>query len=623
MTKFENLFSSYVLGNIRLKTRIVMCPMTTRLATDTGAVTPQMLAHYRSRSGKGVSIVIVESSYVTDQIPPCNLAINADCYLPGLNSLAETVKENGSSCFIQLNHGGSLNGKDTNLLTNEEITALIHAFGDAAARAKRAGFDGIEIHCGNVYWLYQFLSPLTNTRKDEFGGDLHGRIKVPMQVLEECRNKVGDDFPISFRFNGDEFCDGGWDVEDSKVLVKELEKRKVTLLDITAGGCKTRYWHVQPAAITRGCLSNLAGEIKRATNLPVMALGRINDPSVAESILEEGCADLIGVGRALLVDEDFGEKARKGDIVGIRKCIACNYCRNRVTVKKYPIRCTVNPKLGRSSDPTFIASYPPNNRGKIWVVGGGLAGISAACVLDQRGYRVSLFEKSDRLCGQALLAAVAPLKKEIGTLVEYYENRIKNSGVAVYLNQDVDKEFFLRWNPDVVIVATGAKPLKQTIGNRTILEKSCWDLLREGPGEEHRYVIVGGGLVGCETAHFLAEKGKDVKIVEQLPTVLDGVEPNTREVLLMHLENSGVELLVHSELIKTERGSVIVRNNNGGELKKIQTEIIGYAVGARSERRLFDQIAGLPMSAFLIGDAVQPRGMAEAIFEGTKVGYEL
>ena len=623
MTKFEHLFSSYSLGNLRLPTRIVMCPMTTRLATDTGAVSPEMLSHYRSRTGKGVAIAIVESSYVTEETPPGNLCIAADAYIPRLNSLAETIKENGSFCFIQLNHGGSLNGKDTNLLTGKEIADLIRAFGDAADRAKRSGFDGIEIHGGNVYWLYQLLSPLTNTRKDEFGGDLYGRMRVPLLVVEECRSRVGDDFPISFRFNGDEFHDGGWSVQDSKVLVEELERRKVNLLDITAGGSKTRYWHVQPAAFARGCLSSLAGEINRETSLPVMAVGRINDPVTAERILEEGKADLIGMGRALLVDEDFGEKAGKGDISGIRKCIACNYCRKRIAVNKYPIRCTVNPRVGRSNDPVFLSLPPAGQYGKIWVVGGGLAGMSTACVLDRRGYRVSLFEKSDRLGGQALLASVAPLKKEIGTLVEYYENLIRNSGVAVFLNKEIDEESVRRWSPDVVVVATGAKPQEQTIGGGDLLEKSCWDLLKDGPGEEDTYVIVGGGFVGCETAHFLVEKGKNVKIVERLPSVLDGVEPNTRDALLNHLQAGNVELLVDSELVAAEGSVVQVRKNGQEDLRTLDVEVIAYAVGARSERRLFDEITAFPVRTFLIGDAVRPRGMAEAIFEGSKLGYQL
>lgn len=623
MAKLNKLFSAYSLGSLYLASRIVMCPMTTRLATDTGAVSPEMLSHYRARTGKGVAIVIVEASYVTKETPTGNLCLASDAYLPRLNSLAETIKENGSACFIQLNHGGSLNGKDTNLLTDKEIADLIVAFGNAADRAKRAGFDGIEIHGGNVYWLYQLLSPITNSREGEFGGDISGRMRAPLLVVDECRSRVGDDFPISFRFNGDEFCNGGWSFRDTKLLVKELEIRKVNLLDITAGGTKARYWHVQPAALARGCLANLAGAIKRDTNLPVMAVGRINDPVTAERILEEGSADLIGVGRGLLVDEDFALKARKGDVSGIRKCIACNHCRNRIAVKKYPIRCTVNPLVGRGSDPVFLPLPSVGKRGKVWVVGGGLAGMSAAYVLDGRGYHVSLFEKSDRLGGQALLAAVAPFKKEIKTLVEYYESLTRNSGIAVFLNREVDEELVRRWGPDVVIIATGARPIAQPIVSDTILNKNCWDILQDGPGEEKTYVIVGGGLVGCETAHFLAEKGKQVKVVERLPSVLHGVEPNTRDVLLNHLNDSKVEFMVDSELIKSERGSIQVRKSGQEELIKVETDVIAYAVGARSERQLFDKITMPSVSAFLIGDALQPRGMAEAIFEGTKLGYQL
>jgi 2,4-dienoyl-CoA reductase-like NADH-dependent reductase (Old Yellow Enzyme family)/thioredoxin reductase len=618
--RFPNLFSPFQLGPVRLENRLVMCPMTTRFASEWGAVSPEMLDYYWQRARGGVAMIIVEATYVGAERPPGNLSAESDRFIPRLNMLAEAIQEENARAVLQLNHAGMLTGTDVNALGKKEIGGLIDSFASAAARAKTAGFDGVEIHGGDVYLIYQFLSPLTNHRKDEYGLGFEDRMRFPLAVMEECRCRLGGDFPISFRMNATEFAEGGWDLDQAKALAAELEARGVTLLNVTAAGVRAKYWHVQPMAIARGALVPLAAEIRHDARVPVMAVGRINNPELAEEIISNESADLVGIGRALLADPLFPEKARAGDTHLIRKCIACNTCRGRIAVKKHPVRCAVNPVTGRERVFNF-AGAPESKR--VWVVGGGPAGVNAARVLDARGHKVSLFESSGRLGGQLRLASVPPFKEELRNLMDSYAEAVRHSGIEVFLNTTVTRADVESGRPDEVVVATGARPLEFKNVLEGVVQKTYWQILEEGPGEEEHYLILGGGLIGCETAEYLADSGKAVTIVEILPEIGAVGEAHTRALLIERLHEKKVRYLVESQMKCMERDGVLVCNNRTGTETCIYAEVVVLASGRRPDSALYEEIRSLPCGVHVIGDARAPGGIPQATLEAFRIGCEL
>jgi 2,4-dienoyl-CoA reductase-like NADH-dependent reductase (Old Yellow Enzyme family)/thioredoxin reductase len=587
----------------------------TRLASSSGGVTREQREYYQVRAAGGVGLIITESCYISTQRAIGHLAIHSDDFLPGLNLLAETIQEENCLAFVQLNHRGILHGKNVNDLTRKEIHQFFKDFGAGAARARAAGFDGIEVHGGNVYLMHQFLSPRVNKRRDEYGGDLEGRIRFALRVLEECRSRVGDTFPIFFRLNGSEFVEGGWDLSQAKVLAAEAVKRGVSAIHVTAGGFDTRYWHTQPMALPRGCLLPVAAEIKKTVDVPVIAVGRINNPDLAEEVLAKGQADLIAIGRGLVADPEFAKKAREGRAGEINQCIACNYCRSRVARYNYPIRCTVNPLAAREGE---LKNQKSPGQKKIWVAGGGPSGLTAARILKEKGHEVSLFE-AKKSGGKMNLVILPPCKEEYKVLLQSLESSLKKSGVRV-VKKELTKEDVREGKPDVVIIATGARPRDTDLGS-SLPRISAEQILEEGPGDQEAYVVVGGGQVGSETAEFLAERGKNVTVVEILPEIAGEYEPNTRAMLLERLAKSNVKLLTRTQIRSVSKGAVKTCHLDTGEETTIPAQVLVIAVGADSNRELYDSIQSLPCEVHLIGDARKPRGIPEAIFEATKVAY--
>lgn len=617
MNPYPRLFSSLQVGSLTLPNRIVMPPMGTRLATSSGGVTREQREYYRVRAAGGVGLIITESCYISLERPTGHFGIHSNDFLPGLNLLAETIQEENCLAVAQLNHRGILHGKSVNDLTQGEIKKFFKDFGGGAARAKAAGFNGIEIHGGNVYLIHQFLSPRVNKRQDEYGGDLEGRLRCPLRILEECRSQLGDDYPVFFRLNGNEFIEGGWDLAHAQVLARELEKRKVNAIHVTAGGFETRYWHTQPMALPRGCLIPIVAGIKKVVNVPVIAVGRINNPELAEEILQKDHADLIAIGRGLIADPDFPRKAFQGRAAEINQCVACNYCRSRVAWKNYPVRCAVNPLAGREGE---LQLQKSERKKKIWVVGGGPAGLTAARILGEKGHEVSLFE-ARKTGGKLNLAILPPCKEEYKTLLNSLHGSLEKSGVRIFQKEMKGRDI-QQSKPDVVIVATGARPREMSFGSSTP-QISADQILEEGPGSENSYVVVGGGRVGCETAEFLAEKGKTVTLVEILPEIAAEYEPNTRALLLQRLAKNNVKLLAKTRILNVSNGSVQTRNLDTGEESTVPAQVLVIAVGAEPNRDLYNSIQSLPCEVHLIGDAKKARGIPEAIFEATKIAYQI
>ncbi|MDY0041434.1 MAG: FAD-dependent oxidoreductase, partial [Desulforhabdus sp.] len=365
-----------------------------------------------------------------------------------------------------------------------------------------------------------------------------------------------------------------------------------------------------------GCLIPICAEIKKVVKVPVVAVGRINNPELAEEILQKGQADLIAVGRGLIADPDFPRKAREGRAVEINQCVACNYCRSR-TLRTYPVRCAVNPLAGREGE---LKNRKGVSAKKVWVVGGGPAGMTAARILGEKGHEVSLFEAREA-GGKLNLVILPPCKEEYGNLLNSLCESLKKAGVRI-IKKEVTREDVQEGNPDVVIVATGARSREMNFGSQ-IFQISADQLLEEGPGDQQFYVVIGGGQVGCETAEFLAEKGKTVTIVEILSAIGEIYEPNTRAMLLQRLTKSNVKCLARTQICSVSSGFIQTRNLDTGEESTVQAQVLVLAVGAEPNRELYDSIQSLSCESHLIGDARKPRGIPEAIFEGTKAAYNI
>jgi len=613
------LFEPFQLGKLEIRNRIVMPPMVTFLANESGAVTQRMIDYYTERARGGAGLIIIESAYVLEEDRDFGrLGIEHPQLQIGLSELAESIREQGARVFLQLNHRGSAlsihPGKGPDELNREEIEKIVAAFSTAALRAQTAGFDGVEIHGANVYLIAQFLSPLTNHRQDEFGGGLEERLKFLKAIFRRVRQKVGAEYPVTLRMLGHEYTDGGLQLADTRFIAQRLEEAGASALHVSAGGPMASYWYVPPMAIARGCHVQLAAEIRRVVKIPVIAVGRINDPVLADEILAEGKADLVAMGRALIADPHLPLKAKEGRFADIRKCVACNYCRRRISQLNRTLRCAVNAEAGRERDTRILSC---SRSRKVMVIGGGPAGMEAARVLALSGHRVVLYEKRSKLGGQVNLALIPPHKEELRNLLDYLVFQLEKLKVEVHLGTEATAESVTKERPDAIIVATGALPVFPEIPGlereRLFTPEEC--LEGDRPMGE-KIIVVGGGMVGLEVAEYLAGKQKKITVVEKLPEIAAGMEGHTRRLLLERLTSLSVRMITEAEVLSLQGENAVLRK--GGKTMEVPTDGIVVAMGSRADRTCEEfQSCGLPF--YPVGDCVEVEDIAAAIHGGHRV----
>ncbi|MDO8568136.1 MAG: FAD-dependent oxidoreductase, partial [Dehalococcoidales bacterium] len=473
------LFEPVNIGKGTLRNRIAMAPMGTSLATKDGLVTDVMREYYEARARGGAGMIIVESTNIDIRSlnEPNRPLIDSDLTLPGLRRLAAAIKKHGAFAAIQLNHcggctkskvsgypslapsaiifpAGATKGEMVKELTTEQINEIVGLFAKAAARAKKAGFNGVEIHAAHPYLLAQFLSPFTNHRRDSYGGSLENRARALIEVLTAVRKTVGKDYPVWFRINGQEYgVPDGLTLEDAR-KVAQMVKGLVDAIHVTSFGYGKAPLSNFPE--TPGGLLPLAAAIKQVVDVPVIAVGRL-DPETGEAALKAGKADIIAMGRRMIADPEIAGKAKSGRLQDIRPCIACFCCHDLGVLKDKPITCAVNPGLAKGNE---YEIKPARKLKKIAVIGGGPAGMEAARVLATRGHRVTLFEKSATLGGQLKLAMAAPGKRErIEPLITYLAAQLRKLDVKIKLNTEADVNTISALNPDAVILASGATPV--------------------------------------------------------------------------------------------------------------------------------------------------------------------
>ena len=633
---FQALFEPGSIGTMTLENRLIMAPISSNLAAKDGTVSEELLFHYAERAGGGVGLIIVENVCIAYPLARHGAAqprIDDDAFIPGLGRLTDAIHRDGAKAAVELTHPGMNAGlryiagetpvapsavprpKDglvPRALSHEEVVAVIGEYVEAARRAREAGFDAVELQACHGLLINQFLSPLTNQRQDEYGGNRENRIRFLVKIVEGIKRHVGFDFPVMVRLVAQDVLDGGLTLEDGRWFAHRLEEVGADAIhpDFGLGGKEKR---LEPMPYPQAWRVYLAEGIKAAVSIPVIAVGVIREPRVAEEILEAGKADLIALGRALNADPEWPNKARAGDVRAIRRCIGCNECVIARHVEDAPLRCSLNATVGRGPEACRLERAVTPKR--VLVIGGGPAGMEAARVAALRGYRVALYERQPRLGGMLNVAAIPPGKEKLNWITEYFAHELPRLGVEVHLGEALDAEKVRTLNPDVVIVATGSEPAVLDIpgvdGPNVLLAQEL--LARQMHFTGQRFAIVGGGMLGLETAEYLAAQGNGVTVLKRYETIGRGIEPLYRDYLLRELKEHGVEIVTRVEVEAIHADGVLLRDDAGGE-RVLPADRVVLARETRPSSELAQAIQDLDPVA--VGDAVQPRKIINAIAEG-------
>jgi len=666
--EFPHLFSPIAINSMTLKNRIVMTAMHLGY-TPEGTVTDRLIDFYAARAAGGVGLIIVGGCPIDETGGMRSMvAIHDDRFVPGLTKLTRAIRKGGAKIAAQLYQAGrythssmiggrkpfsasavrsKLTGETPRALALEEIPQVQDRFAEAAARAKQAGFDAVEILGSAGYLISQFLSPVTNLREDAYGGSFENRMRFGLEVVSKVREAVGPDYPVLMRLAGNEFMEGGNTNREAARFAAEAEKAGVDLFDITGGWHETRVPQLT-MSVPRQAYVYLAQGIKAAVSVPVLASNRINDPSTAEEILRDGSADLVTMARGLIADPDLPNKARQGKSHLICHCVACNQgCFDNVFQGR-PVACLVNPAAG--SESTLRLDPAPHPK-KVLVIGAGPAGMKAACTAAQRGHRVTLIENENNLGGQLLLNRRIPGRSEMETAAADLTHNLKSLNVQIITGKAADRDLIRQMQPDAVVVASGARPVVPNIpGIDAPHVVQAWDLLAGRVGVGKRVVVLAGNAVGLETALYLATIGtltpetlhflmvneaesietltfllnrgiKEVTVVEMTQKAGSDIGLTTRWTILGELGRLGVQILTNTKAVGITPTGLEVEQGGGRGL--LPADSIVVAAGSRSENGLAEGVRDIVSEVYIIGDAKSPRNALHAIREGFEAGLSL
>ncbi|WP_373163937.1 FAD-dependent oxidoreductase [Agathobaculum sp. Marseille-P7918] len=639
---YEKLFEPIKIGSMELKNRLFVPAMSTLTATPEGASTEQFIAYHERKAQGGWGFIITEYFGVAPYVGffPRMLGIWNDELIESHKELTRRVHAAGAKIGAQISHSGRetyIAVSDENLvapspymdvagekkpreLTVAEIKEIVSQYGDTARNLKKAGFDAVEIYAAHGYLISNFLSKYSNKRTDEYGGCLENRMRFLLEIIKDTREKVGPDFPILVRLSTREFVPGGISMGETRVIVKKLEQAGVDAIDCSQGIFTVSYNIVEPMQVDNCAFVDASEEIKKVVNIPVLTAGRINEACLAETVLLTGKADMVGMGRASLADPDFPKKVQEGRIEDIRYCIGCVQACIGGNMRGENCHCLVNPELDREFE---LKPNPVAKRKKIFIAGGGVAGCEAAIVAAQRGHDVTLFEKSDKLGGTWLIAALPLYKSELLTFVGWQKHELAKLHVKIELNTELTKEMIAQHQPDEVIVATGCKPFIPNIpGHDMPHVVQANDVLQQNVRCGKNVVVLGGGSVGVETAEYIAWFGSNVTIVEMREDILIGCERETMLMLRQGIKENGIQVYTDSKVCEIGEGTVTLERKG----KKIVLEEVDHVVvaaGSKPVNTLEAEVKELGIPVRVIGDSKQVRNGLHAILEGYMAGYEI
>lgn len=650
---YKHIFEPLTIRRMTMKNRIMMTPMGTNYGEQSGEMSFLHINYYEQRARGGTGLIMVENAnvdYPLGSNGTTQLRIDHDNYLPRLFKLTETVHKHGACIGIQINHAGAsaqsartqmqpvsasdipskAGGEIPRPLEKEEILQIVKKYGQAAKRAQAAGFDTVEIHAGHSYLISQFLSPLTNHRTDEFGGSAENRARFARMVLEEVRAQVGPHFPIFVRISADEFLEGGNTLEDTLDYLQYFQE-EADVIDVSAGLNSSIQYQIDANYLPDGWRSYMAKAVKERYGKPCVTTGNIRNPQVAEDILAKGDADIIGMGRGLIADPDWVNKVEFGDVCDIRKCISCNIgcAGNRIGINR-PIRCTVNPAVLHGEVYKKQRVSKPCN---VVVIGGGTAGLEAACTAAEVGCTTFLIEKKPYLGGLAAEISKIPDKKCLADFPNYLIHRAhKLKNLFVFTQTEATTEFIKNLKPNILVNATGSLPLlppiaglHDTLGKPGSHVYSIFDMIQhvdQYPEDMtgKKVCVIGGGAVGLDVVEFFAPRGAEVSIVEMLPAIGNGIDPISKVGTFALMDKYHVRQMPNTALKEVRDDSFLVETPEGKETLNFDYGFVCLGMKANTPVLAELQNAfGDEIEVINIGDSVRARRIIEGTDEGRNI----
>ena len=635
--KLKKIFEPIRIGNVELKNRMIVSAMVTNFCGPDGLATEKFIAYHERKAHGGFSLIIPEDYAVSPtaggfkRLP----GLWDDSQIPSHRELTDRVHAAGAKIFCQIYHAGRQTssaitghkcvapsaipdpviGETPHELTVEEIIEIEDQFVSCALRAKAACFDGVEIHGAHGYLIGQFNSPFSNKRTDQYGGTIENRARFMTEIIAKVREAVGNDFAIQFRMSAQEYVDGGLGIEDAKVIAMLAEEAGADCIHVSQGVYATSRAIIPPSSVDHGAFAGNAAAIRKVVNIPVIATGRINDPLIAEAILWSGEADICTMGRASLADPEMPKKALEGRLDEIIRCIGCLQGCAGEEGKGNCIRCLVNPLTGMEDEYVIEQAEAPKN---VLVVGAGVSGSEAAIIAAQRGHKVTILEKSHEFGGQWNAAAVPVGKGDFTTFAAWQRNMIDKLGIKVEFSVEASPESITSYEPDAVILANGSNISVPPIPGLSEHGIPAEDILRGRADFGRKVAIIGGGLVGAETAdHVAAHGAKDVSIIEMLPQIAKDGEKNVVYYLKKRLDETGVRVYTSAKVNAIDINSVSFEKD-GEQMCIDDVDTVIIATGRRADTSLADSLKDAPFDVFSVGDAL----MAKNGYLGIREGYE-
>lgn len=635
---FDKLFSPIKIRGLELKNRVVMSAMGTHMTgMDSSEVNQKLIDYHAARAKGGVAMNTTEVCSVDAASSPKGfLAISEDKYISGLKKLCDAVHEAGGKMCVQLWQGSLAVGMDPTAeilvasdmpvsaeytvpgISVERLKSIVEAYGKAAERAVKAGFDAVEFHCAHNYLPHSFLSAGINHRTDEYGGSFENRARFPLECIEAIRRNIPEDMPLFMRVDcHDDFLEDGLTVDDIIRFGRLAKEKGVDVLNISRGNILTVavMYETPPIDLPNGFNVEDAARIRKETGMLVMPAGRVNTPEYAEKILEEDKADLVVMARAQLADPEFCNKAQAGKLSSIKYCVGCDQgCYDYfVDLTKEHITCLRNPAVGHEAEYALKKTEQPK---KVLIAGGGIAGLEAADILKKRGHIPVICEQDDHLGGQMLLAGVAPRKGDMAMAAVMAAKYAEESGVEIHLNTKVDESILREIHPDEVIVATGAAPLIPSFeGVDEEYVTDAHTVLKNKVKLDGKIAVVGGGLVGLEVAEYLKTEHNQVTVIEMMDTVGKDLGEMRKIAVNMAITQAGIQTMVNTKCIRIANHKIYVEED--GNPEEMDVDAVVIAVGAKS--RPTDEITSvcddMKVPYHIVGDAVKARRALNAIHE--------